>query len=111
MRHGLKGQAVNKEDLSGEPRMRLDHFLKISRLVLRRSLAHEICAHGGILINGHVAKAARLVKLGDLLKIQLRGRIAQIRVVKIPETSCTKQEAPTLYEQVESPYVQRFSKQ
>jgi ribosomal 50S subunit-recycling heat shock protein len=110
MRHGLKGQAVDKDGLARDPRMRLDHFLRISRLVLRRSLAQEICALGGVWINGHVAKAARLVKLGDLLKIQLRGRIAQIRVVKIPDTSCTKHEAPTLYEQVESPHVQRFSK-
>lgn len=111
MKHGLRGQAVDKGDLSREPTMRLDHYLKISRLVLRRSLAQDICAHGGIWVNGHIAKAARLVKLGDLLKIQLRGRIAQIRVVKIPGTSCTKHEAPTLYEEVESPHVQRFSKQ
>jgi ribosomal 50S subunit-recycling heat shock protein len=111
MKHEPKGQAVDKSDLSQEPRIRLDHFLKISRLVPRRSTAQAICAHGGIWINGHVAKAAKLVKLGDLLEIQLQGRRTQIRVAKIPETPCTKLEAPTLYEQVESPYVERFSKQ
>lgn len=111
MRPGLKGQAVGKKDLSKEPRIRLDYFLKLSRLVSRRSLAQAICAHGGIWINGRVAKAAKWVKLGDFLEIQLPGRTAQIRVVRIPKTPCTKLEAPTLYEQVESPHVQRFSKQ
>lgn len=111
MRYRLKGQMVDGNDQSKVPTMRLDHFLKLSRLVPRRSLAQALCAHGGVWLNGHVAKAARLVRLGDLLEIQLRGRTAQIRVVKIPETSCTKLEAPTLYEQVESPHVQRFSKQ
>ena len=111
MKHGPKGQAADKKDRSKEHRIRLDHFLKLSRLVLRRSHAQEICAHGGIWINGQVAKAARLVKLGDLLEMHLQGRRTQIRVVKIPESPCTKLEAPTLYEQVESPYGQRFSKQ
>jgi ribosomal 50S subunit-recycling heat shock protein len=110
MRQGPKGPAVDIIDLSQGPRLRLDYFLKLSRLVPRRSVAQAICAYGGISINGQVAKAARLVKLGDLLEIQLRGRTVQIRVIKIPESPCTKLEAPTLYEQVESPHVQRFSK-
>jgi ribosomal 50S subunit-recycling heat shock protein len=111
MRPGLKGQGVGRNDLSKEPRMRLDYFLKLSRLVPRRSLAQAICVHGGIWINGHVAKAAKLVKPGDSLEIQLPGRTTQILVVKIPKTPCTKLESSTLYEQVESPHVQRFSKQ
>ena len=98
MRQGLKRQAVGIVDPSQEPRMRLDHFLKLSRLVARRSVAQAICAYGGISINGHVAKAARLVKLGDLLEIQLRARTVQIRVIKIPKTPCTKLEPHTLYE-------------
>jgi len=110
VRHRLKGEGVS-ENISKEPMMRLDHFLKLSRLVPRRSVAQEICAQGGIWMNGHAAKAAKWVKPGDFLEIRLRGRITHIRVLRIPETPCKKQEAPTLYEQVESPYVQRFSEQ
>jgi len=108
MRHALKGNTVVKV-LFNDHRMRLDHFLKHSRLVPRRSLAQDLCASGGIWINGSAAKAGKLVKLGDLLEVRFGGRIAQVRVLRIPETPCTKLEALTLYEEVESPYVQRFS--
>ena len=108
MRPELTGQG-SVQVRPPETRIRLDLFLRHSRLVPRRSLAHEICAQGGIWMNGQVAKAAQFVKPGDIFKMQLRGRMTQIRVLRIPETPCTKQEAAALYEQVESPYVQRFS--
>ena len=107
MRHRNRPATIEKT--SKEPTLRLDHFLKLSRLVPRRTLAQEICADGAVWMNGHAAKAARLVRRGDLLEIRLRSRVTWVRVVRIPELHCTKQQAATLYEQVESPHVQRFS--
>ena len=109
MKH--RNKPTTLENASKEPTLRLDHFLKLSRLVPRRVLAQEICSDGAVWMNGHAVKAARLVRRGDLLEIRLRNRVTWVRILRIPELHCTKLQAAALYEQVESPHAQRFSKQ
>lgn len=80
--------------------MRLDIFLKQSRLVPRRTLAQEMCEAGALQVNGLRAKSAHEVREGDLLSIRQRGRITTVRVVKVPSKPPSKQGALSLYETV-----------
>lgn len=78
--------------------MRLDIFLKLSRLALRRTLAQEMCDAGAVRVNGLKARSAHLVREGDLVTIRTRGRIVTVRVIKIPLRPPSKREAAELYE-------------
>ena len=80
--------------------MRLDVFLKQSRLVLRRTLAQEMCEAGAVKLNGARAKSSREVKVGDLLSIRQRGRITTVRVCEVPTRPPSKAQAASLYEAV-----------
>jgi ribosomal 50S subunit-recycling heat shock protein len=76
--------------------MRLDKFLKVSRLIKRRTLAKEVSDQGRIEINGKEAKASSTVKVGDVLKVRLGQRILTVRIDRIQETS-KKEEAAEMY--------------
>ncbi|WP_163583006.1 RNA-binding S4 domain-containing protein [Gracilibacillus saliphilus] len=76
--------------------MRLDKFLKVSRLIKRRTLAKEIADQGRILINGNVAKAATNVAVGDEMKIQFGQKLLTIQIDDLKET-VKKDEASNLY--------------
>lgn len=78
--------------------MRLDVFLKLSRLALRRSIAQEMCDAGAVKVNGLKAKSAHEVREGDLLSIRGRGRETTVRVIKVPLKPPSKREAQSLYE-------------
>lgn len=78
--------------------MRLDIFLKLSRLVARRTLAQEMCEAGVVNVNGRRAKSAHEVRQEDLLSIRQRGRITTVRVLNVPTKPPSKREAPSLYE-------------
>lgn len=65
--------------------MRLDVFLKISRLIPRRSLAQQFCDAGLIEVNGSKAKSSKEIKAGDEVKISRRNRKALIRVDSVPD--------------------------
>lgn len=80
--------------------MRLDKFLKVSRLVKRRTLAKEICDRGHVLINGRTAKAASEVKAGDVLTLNFGARRLTVRVRELREAVPAK-EAAGLYEVIE----------
>lgn len=80
------------------PQMRLDIFLKLSRLVPRRTLAQEMCEAGVVKVNGLRAKSAHEVRPGDLLSIRQRGRITTVRVVSIPAKPPSKRDAALLIE-------------
>jgi ribosomal 50S subunit-recycling heat shock protein len=82
------------------PNMRLDIFLKLSRLVPRRTLAQEMCEAGVVKVNGLRAKSAHEARAGDLLSIRQRGRITTVRVVSVPSRPPSKREAPSLYETI-----------
>ncbi|HEY7914585.1 MAG TPA: RNA-binding S4 domain-containing protein [Blastocatellia bacterium] len=78
--------------------MRLDLFLKQSRLVPRRTLAQQMCEAGAVLVNGAAAKSAREIRAGDQVAIKQRGRITTIRVLTVPLKPPSKAEAASLYE-------------
>ncbi len=80
--------------------MRLDIYLKLSRLVPRRTLAQQMCEAGAVRLNGARAKSARDVHVGDELAIRQRGRITTVRVLDVPERPPSKALAPSLYETI-----------
>ncbi|HWP44142.1 MAG TPA: RNA-binding S4 domain-containing protein [Blastocatellia bacterium] len=80
--------------------MRLDLFLKLSRLEPRRSVAQQMCEAGAVTLNGARAKSAHTVRAGDQIAIRKRGRIITVRVVDIPSRPPSKAEAASLYELV-----------
>jgi len=79
--------------------MRLDLFLKSSRLIPRRSLAQEFCDAGLIKINGAVAKSSKEVKTGDEIEIKRRNRLTLLKVLEIPaKKQVSKESAANLFE-------------
>ena len=78
--------------------MRLDLYLKLSRLVPRRTLAQQMCEAGAVRLNGAAAKSAREVRVGDQISLRQRGRVTTVRVVQVPLKPPPKAQAATLYE-------------
>ncbi len=76
--------------------MRLDKFLKVSRIIKRRTLAKEVADQGRIMINGTEAKASSNVKVGDELTIRLGQRLLTVQVEQLQETT-KKEEAAGMY--------------
>ncbi len=76
--------------------MRLDKFLKVSRLIKRRTVANEACDAGRVLVNDKVAKASVNVKAGDIIEIQFGTRSVKVEVLNVQET-VKKDEAQELY--------------
>ena len=77
--------------------MRLDKYLKVSRLIKRRTVANEACDGGRVSVNGKVVKASYDVKVGDEMEIRFGSRALKIRVTEVRE-QVGKSEAATLYE-------------
>ncbi|MFY9553707.1 MAG: S4 domain-containing protein [Blastocatellia bacterium] len=80
--------------------MRLDIFLKLSRLSPRRTLAQQMCEAGSVKVNGLRAKSSHEMREGDLLSIRQRGHITTVRVTNVPSKPPSKREAASLYETV-----------
>lgn len=76
--------------------MRLDKYLKVSRLIKRRTVANEACDAGRVLINDKPAKASTAVKVGDILEIQFGTNAVRVEVLNVQET-VRKEEAQDLY--------------
>ena len=66
--------------------MRLDKFLKVSRLIKRRTVANEACDAGRVLLNGKTARASAAVKVGDIIEIQFGTRTVKVEVLDVQET-------------------------
>lgn len=77
--------------------MRLDKYLKVSRLIKRRTIANEACDAGRVLVNGKVAKASLDIKVGDVIEIQMGTRPVKAKVLSVAET-IRKEEAKELFE-------------
>lgn len=77
--------------------MRLDKYLKVSRLIKRRTVANDACDAGRVTINGVTAKAGSNVKIGDALEIRFGTSSVKARVLDIQETT-KKEEAKELFE-------------
>ncbi|WP_026486838.1 RNA-binding S4 domain-containing protein [Caldanaerobius polysaccharolyticus] len=65
--------------------MRLDKYLKVSRLIKRRTVAKEACDEGRVLVNGKVAKAGTDVQVGDVIELQLGTRTVKVMVTQVQE--------------------------
>ena len=82
--------------------MRLDMFLKTSRLILRRSLAQEFCDKGAISVNGAAAKSSKEVKPGDEIEIRRGNKLTRVRITLVPDKKqVAKNEAAGLYTMLE----------
>jgi len=77
--------------------MRIDKYLKVSRLIKRRTIANEACDNGRIVVNGKVAKASYDVKINDVIEITFGQKTVKLRVTNIDEKA-SKADASTLYE-------------
>ena len=77
--------------------MRLDKYLKVSRIVKRRTVANEACDAGRVLVNGKPARASYDVKVGDILELQLGAKAVKARVLSVMEV-VRKENAGEMYE-------------
>lgn len=80
--------------------MRLDKYLKVSRIIKRRTVANDACDAAHISVNGRVAKASYDVKEGDVLEISFGQRVLKVRVVCVKDT-VAKADAAGMYEIIE----------
>lgn len=76
--------------------MRLDKFLKVSRIIKRRTVAKEACDGGRVLLNGRVAKAGAEVKAGDVMEIRFGSRVGRYEVLAVQEV-VRKENAAEMY--------------
>jgi len=79
--------------------MRLDKYLKVSRLIKRRTVANEACDNGRISVNGRVVKASYDVKVGDKIEISMGVRTVAVEVLQVAET-VRKDDATALYKEI-----------
>lgn len=79
--------------------MRIDKFLKVSRLIKRRTVANEACDHERIVVNGRVVKASYDVKVGDVIEMHFGERVICVRVKEIAE-HVRKDDASSMYEEI-----------
>ena len=78
--------------------MRLDKFLKVSRLIKRRTIANKVSEQGRIYVNDTIAKPAKQLKEGDIITIVQAQAEVKVKVLRVPTNNVFVQEAPTLYE-------------
>ncbi len=79
--------------------MRLDKYLKVSRLIKRRTVANEACDNGRISVNGRVVKASYEVKVGDQIQITMGPRTVAVEVLQVAET-VRKDDAAAMYKEI-----------
>ena len=77
--------------------MRLDKFLKVSRIIKRRTVANDACDAGKVTVNGKVARASYDVKVGDKLTVTMGARELTVKVISVQET-VAKADAASMYE-------------
>lgn len=76
--------------------MRLDKYLKVSRLIKRRTVANEACDTGRVLLNEKPARASAAVKAGDMIEIQFGGKSVKVEVLDVKET-VRKEDAENMF--------------
>ena len=80
--------------------MRLDKYLKVSRIIKRRTVANEACDGGRVMINGRVAKASADVKIGDVIEVGFGSNLLKVKVLSVAD-AVKKDEASGMYEVVQ----------
>lgn len=81
--------------------MRLDKWLKVSRLIKRRTVAQMACDQNRVYVNERPAKSSLTLKEGDLVHLELGSRAVTVKVSRVPQGSVAAQDASSLYEMVE----------
>ena len=79
--------------------MRLDKYLKVSRIIKRRTVANEACDQGRVTVNGKAARASYDVKVGDKIEISMGARTVTVEVLQVAET-VRKDDAAAMYKEV-----------
>ena len=79
--------------------MRLDKFLKVSRLIKRRTVANEVCDSARVFVNDNPAKPAKQLKVGDIITIEYKNMTKKYKVPIIPSGNVSINEASTLYQE------------
>lgn len=80
--------------------MRLDKFLKVSRIIKRRTVANEVCDMARVFVNSNPSKPAKQLKEGDIITIEYKVKTLVVKVLKIPTGNVSVNEADSLYEVV-----------
>ena len=80
--------------------MRLDKFLKVSRLIKRRSVANTVSDMGRVLVNGSPAKPGKQLKVGDIIEIEYHNHSEMVEVLMIPERNVSIQDSENLYKEL-----------
>lgn len=80
--------------------MRLDKFLKVSRLIKRRTVANDVSDQGRVLVNNQISKPSKQLKEGDIIKIEHFNKVVTVKVIRIPTGNISVQEATSLYEEM-----------
>ena len=80
--------------------MRLDKFLKVSRLIKRRTVANDVCDSAKVFVNNNPAKPAKQLKIGDIISIEYKNMLKSFRVLNIPEGNVPVNIASSLYEEI-----------
>ena len=80
--------------------MRLDKFLKVSRLIKRRTVANTVSEMGRVLVNGNPSKPAKQLKVGDIIEIEYSNRTDKVEVLVVPTGNVSIQEANSLYREI-----------
>lgn len=78
--------------------MRLDKFLKVSRIIKRRTVANEACDMARVFVNSNPSKPAKQLKVGDIITIEYKVKTLVVKVLKIPTGNVSVNEADSLYE-------------
>ena len=80
--------------------MRLDKFLKVSRLIKRRTVANDVCDSARVFVNNNPAKPAKQLKVGDIISIEYKNAIKSYKVLIVPQGNVPINTASTLYEEI-----------
>jgi len=84
--------------------MRIDKFLKVSRIIKRRTLAKEVADNGRITVNGKVVKSSTKVDVDDIISIQFGNKIVEVKVLQLLD-STKKEDASNMFEIVKEEYI------
>lgn len=84
--------------------MRLDKFLKVSRIIKRRTLAKEVADNGRIMVNGKIAKSSTKIDTEDIITIQFGNKIVEVKVLQLLD-STKKEDAQNMFEIIKEEYL------
>lgn len=80
--------------------MRLDKYLKVSRLIKRRTVANAVCDSARVFVNSNPAKPSKQLKVGDIIEIEYKTETKAYKVLKLPQGNIPISIAPELYEEI-----------